>query len=142
MRHEVLAGRAQCGQSVPVTSCTNESFPRPLSERERSVLTALLVPDFPGADELRAQLPGTVVTGGRCPQIDLAVPQDVPRSPAADGCLPVQGNVDTAEHAVQQIILFVRDGRLDSLETWWIDGDAPSEWPPVDHLEICRWDPR
>jgi hypothetical protein len=44
--------------------------------------------------------------------------------------------VDTTDHEVQHIILFVHDGRLESLETWWIDGDTPSEWPSVDQLEV------
>ena len=126
-----------------MASADDQSFPRPLSEPERRILTALLEPDFPGAAELRAQLPRTEVTSRcscGCPTVNLAVPLDVAPSPVGDGCLPVQAAVDTIDHAAQHIIFFVRDGRLDRLETWWIDGDVPSEWPPIDRLDVFNWD--
>lgn len=119
---------------------------RPLSERERNVIDALLELDFPGAAELRAQVPRAEVIGGwpdrwpyGCPAIDLWVPEDVAPSPGWMGGftqLPPEALVDTTEHTFQQVQLFARDGRLCSLETPWIDGDTPSEWPPVDRLEV------
>jgi hypothetical protein len=126
-----------------VASTKNPS--RPLSERERDILTALLEPDFPGAAELRAQVPRTEVTGRcpcGCPTVYLDVPVDVAPSPVVTrgGLAPVEAGVDTADHTVQQIILFVRDGRLAALETWWIDGATPAGWPPVDRLEVFQRD--
>jgi hypothetical protein len=47
--------------------------PRPLTERERAVLDALLSAEFDGVAELRAQAAGVVVVGGctcGCPSID------------------------------------------------------------------------
>jgi hypothetical protein len=119
---------------------------RPLSERERSIIDALLELDFPGAAELRAQVARTEVIGGwpdrwpyGCPAIDLWVPEDVTPSPDWMGrsdCLPAEALVDTTEHTTLQVQLFVRDGRLSALETPWIDGETPSEWPSVDRLEV------
>ena len=116
---------------------------RLLSERERSIIDALLALDFPGAAELRAQVARAEVIGGwpdrwpyGCPAIDLWVPEDVAPSPDWMGgftCVPAEALV---EHTLQQVFLFVRDGRLCSLETPWIDGDTPSEWPSVDRLEV------
>jgi hypothetical protein len=132
---------------VGVASAKDQSFPRPLSEPERRILTALLEPDFLGAAELRAQVLRTEVTGKckcGCPTVDLAVPLDVAASPATTsaGLAPVQGTVDTSESDadVQHIILFLRDGRLDRLEIWWIGGGPPSAWPPLDRLEVYESD--
>jgi hypothetical protein len=48
-------------------------YPRPLTARERSVLTALLAVDFDGVERLRSQAPEAAVLGGcgcGCPSID------------------------------------------------------------------------
>lgn len=48
-------------------------YPRPLTDRERAVLTALLAVDFDGVEQLRAQAAEARVLGGckcGCPSID------------------------------------------------------------------------
>jgi hypothetical protein len=120
--------------------------PRPLSQPELLILTALLAPDFPGAAELRLQLPAVRVVGKcdcGCPTVDLAVPTDVAPSPAQTRArlAPVEGRVTPAASELRDdIILFVDDGRLSSLEYVSYDKPRPSEWPPLDRVRVERTD--
>jgi hypothetical protein len=120
--------------------------PRPLSETERAVLGALLAPWFPGVEELRAQLPHATVISTcdcGCPTVDMSVPSQVPASPVTTrGRLaPVEGTVrPVASEPVGNIILFVAEARLRSLELVSYDERAPAEWPPLERITVERTD--
>jgi hypothetical protein len=78
-----------------------------------------------------------------CPTVDLAVPDEVPRSPVQtpNRLAPVEGRVHpVAEEPVADIILFVDDGRLSCLELVTYVDPAPSEWPPLDRVTVERSD--
>lgn len=100
------------------------------------MILALLVQDFPGADELRAQVPSAVVTrrcGCGCATVDLHVGSG-PRAlaaPVRDGVLisaSVRGRGDG-------VLLLVEKGRLSCLEVYSIE-DEPAPLPRPEDLVI------
>ncbi|MEV4186691.1 hypothetical protein AB0J28_35235 [Streptosporangium canum] len=111
---------------------------RHLSAEEQAVILALLVQDFPGTDELRAQVPSATVTGGcgcGCATVDLR-PGTGPRaldSPVQNGVLvsaSVKGDRDG-------VLLFIEDGYLSCLEIYTTE-DEPA---PLPHPEDLTVDP-
>jgi hypothetical protein len=110
-----------------------EDFPRPLNERELEVLEHLFTLDFPGRDALRAQVPHVTVVAAcpcGCPTRDYAVDRD--RAAAADVVAYDVANamVESGPGVPGEVILFVRDGYLWSLELVDYSGDgAPAELP-------------
>ncbi|MEU7002993.1 hypothetical protein [Nonomuraea sp. NPDC046570] len=111
---------------------------RPLSAEEQVVILALLAQDFPGAEELRAQVPSAVVTGHcgcGCATVNLR-PGTGPRalnSPVQDGVLIsayTRGRGDG-------VLLFVEDGHLSCLEIYATE-DEPA---PLPHPEDLIVDP-
>ena len=80
----------------------------------------MLSPDFPGAAELRLQVPfATVVATCECgcPTVDLAVDRGRAEPADCERVLPVEGDI----HGLGGIIIFTKDGVLSLLELWWID---------------------
>ncbi len=118
---------------------------RPLNGVEENILGTLLAIDFPGVDELRAQVPHTQVVGKcdcGCPTVDLFVPPDVPPSGVETRArlAPVLGQVTPIGRGTNEIIVFVDDGRLTRLEYASSDEPPPSEWPPLDRLDVVVWE--
>jgi hypothetical protein len=108
---------------------------RPLSETERQALVAMLALDFPGASELRAKVPSTVVSGHcncGCPSVDLVVEGDVPLA-AVTSRVPV--NAEVAGVVGGGLIVFVDDGRLSGLEFYSAEDSTPSEFPDLDRIQ-------
>ena len=114
-----------------------ETFPRPLSDHERSLLEFLLAEDFPGADELRAQARAVRVKGlwERRPSVVLldVTNRDAPRANVVH-TLPVEARVRDAEPP-RELLLFVKDGLLESLEVVDYDSSNQSGLPAVHELE-------
>ena len=122
------------------------SFPRALSEREADTLAFMLSAKFPGDAALRGQVEQAIVveqcTCG-CATIDLAIPDDAPVAVGAPPVPVVQTHArDMDEHPVG-LLLFVRDGRLASLEIVWYDesqmtGEFPARefWDPPTALKL------
>ncbi|MGW4469990.1 hypothetical protein ACWENQ_09975 [Nonomuraea sp. NPDC004354] len=115
---------------------------RTLSEEEQAVILALLAQDFPGVDELRAQVPEVIVLrrcGCGCATRDLG-PGTARRSdasPVRDGVL-VSASVTGCGDGV---LLFVKDGYLSCLEVYSLDDD-PAPLPRVQDLVIDPVDTR
>jgi hypothetical protein len=112
--------------------------PRPLSEDERALLDALLAHDFPGVDQLREQaLHVTAKRGCECGCGTIEFVADgtsMPRSGATNP-VPVDGFVTTADgDEAGGLILFVRDGMLQSLEIY-----SHAEPLPLPRLEQVTW---
>jgi hypothetical protein len=111
-------------------------FPRPLTRGERSLLAYLLESDFPGVEELRAQARSVVVAGLHkgLPTIVLLGVTDL-NAPAApvEHPTPVEARVRGSDPP-QDVHLFVRDGRLESIELVAYDGIDLPELPRVDAL--------
>ncbi|WP_433349149.1 hypothetical protein ACQP25_35820 [Microtetraspora malaysiensis] len=102
---------------------------RHLSVEEQAVILALLARDFPGADELRAQVPSAVVSGGcacGCATVNLRAGTE-PRalaSPVQDGVLI---SADVRGHS-NGVLLFVEEGHLSYLEVYSFE-DEPATLP-------------
>lgn len=109
---------------------------RDLTPAERAVLERLCADDWPGAEAARVQL-ATARFGGHshgpgdnC--FDIVVAEDAPRIARADG--PVHGlNVFDGDEATGAVDLWVRDGRLHSMEHSWYP-DEPGPMPTPEQL--------
>lgn len=118
--------------------------PRPLNEVERSVIDALLTPEFPGSGELRSQTLHAVVVGKcdcGCPTVDISVPVSAPRSDALlKGSLaPFEGRVaQLGDEPVGELLLFVNEGYISSLEYVFYVDTPPAEWPNLDRVEVVQ----
>jgi hypothetical protein len=114
-------------------------FPRPLTGREAETLEFMLSAGFPGNEVLREQASRALViehcTCG-CATIDFGLESDAPVAPQIQGAPLVQtGARDMDEHPVA-LMLFVRDGRLSSLEIVWYDeSQMTGEFPAPDFWE-------
>jgi hypothetical protein len=114
---------------------------RPLSEREREVLDHLLSTDFPGVEALRMQADHVLVEieSDVDPTVNLVVTgADVPFAEVVDRT-PVEAwsTRDWNSDDFVQVILFVDDGRLSSLELNWYE-NIPEEFPAPSELRAPR----
>jgi hypothetical protein len=95
--------------------------------------------DFPGVEQLRAQLSTATASPGcrcGCGTIEVHVPDGLPASPA-ESPVPVEATVlDAGGEPVGGLLLFLGEGRLSALEVYAWD-DVPLPLPPVDRVS---WD--
>jgi hypothetical protein len=123
-----------------------EVTPRPLTADERRVLDLLLGSTFVGADELRQQATQAMVTGRcdcGCPTVDLSVPQDALPAPVIGPTAPVEVRVTpVGGEPVGEVLLFVKAGRLSSLEYVYYTDSPPRKWPPADRMTVVEVPPR
>jgi hypothetical protein len=115
-------------------------FPRPLTRREAEILEFMLSAGFPGNEVLREQASRALVieqcTCG-CATIDFGLETDAPVAPEIQGAPLVQTRAREMDEHPAALMLFVRDGRLSSLEIVWYDesqmtGEFPASgfWEP------------
>ena len=106
---------------------------RPLAEIERRVLAHLLSVDFVGHRATPAATPSA-----GCPQLETGwIPKlrhlDLPDSPLSsfDGKLaPIKARVSSAEEPyIGELILWIANSRLSSLEYSWITDHPPTTLP-------------
>ncbi len=106
--------------------------PRPLADDERAVLDRLLSESFPGVERLREQADRLQVVGRcdcGCPTIYFQIPPAMPSDAVAHPA-PVEGRVETADPPAD-VLLFVRNGALSTLEYVCYGDNAPGSWPPA-----------
>jgi hypothetical protein len=114
-------------------------FPRPLTGREAETLEFMLSAGFPGDEVLREQAGRALVieqcTCG-CATIDFELAANAPVAPEIQGAPLVQTRArDMDEHPIS-LMLFVREGRLSSLEIVWYDeAQMTGEFPALDVWE-------
>ncbi|MGW2028650.1 hypothetical protein [Streptomyces sp. NPDC001811] len=112
---------------------TDRTAARPLSPLEQRILVKLLSAEFPGAQELRSQLPQTRVTrpwASESPSVDLDVLLGVPEAAIEDGIIPATGTVtDDSGELFGELLVWVGAGRLSALEFSWYGDTAPTELP-------------
>jgi hypothetical protein len=112
---------------------------RPLTHQEHAVLARLLSVPVAGADQLRAQAQAaqatireTVAAG-----LDLVVPTSAPSAALPDGPVRLTAEVyDPAGHYLGELLLWVKDGRLTSLEYAWVTDVAPTALPAVEAIRV------
>jgi hypothetical protein len=152
---EFLLRRGELGHATFAAGLTREEInaalaarpdlPRPLLPIERDTLRALLdCADFPGRDELVAQVESATVVGYcpcPCATIDLEVDRSLPRGPyLPDRVIPTEASVlDAAGETIGGIIVFVDEGYLSSLEIFDY-GEPISPLPPLERLELGRFE--
>jgi hypothetical protein len=115
-------------------------FPRPLTDREADTLEFMLSAGLPGVEILREQAARAVVveqcTCG-CATIDFGLDDGVPAAPGLQGAPLVQTRARDMETHPVSLMLFVRDGRVSSLEIVFFDeSQMTSEFP-----EPGFWEP-
>jgi len=113
---------------------------RSLSADEDAALRWILwLEDFPGAEELRAQIGHVRATWGRTTEMDLEVNDAAPAA-VSDGVLSVAALVvDANEQPEGFIMAWVKGGYLSSIEYSWFTDRMPTEYPSPDRLRL--WDP-
>jgi hypothetical protein len=117
-------------------------LPRPLSNREIATLDFMLAVDDPRLDPLKKQARNLLVTWEctcGCATVNFAVDRSR-AAVAVDLCSPVtetqlRAPFDADEFS--ELILFLEDGWLSSLEIVWYVKPIP-EFPPVGKFEPAR----
>jgi hypothetical protein len=114
-----------------------EGLDRPLSDDEDATLRWILwLEDFPGADELRAQVDHVRATWGRTTEIKVEVVGGA-AAPVADGLLPVGAVVVGEDEKPTGFIgVWVKGGFLRRLEYSWVTDEMPTEYPSPDRLRF------
>jgi hypothetical protein len=111
------------------------SYPRPLSETEKAVLMRVL--ELTGAaepDTLAEQVEAGIATRPcecPCPSVGLAVDHARARPISDEGRLELEVYYDTGA-----VMVWVDDGWLSNLETWWWSDDPARAFPPLDALRL------
>jgi hypothetical protein len=122
-------------------------LPRALTTREREVLSLLLPRDgFADVDVYRAQLDDATVTGGcscGCATICLAIGSEAPRATPAGPhpsllAIEAHGKDPSDPNLPVGIILFAKNGALDSLEIVYFGDTPPKEFPATERLEALK----
>lgn len=111
---------------------------RELSSDERALLRLLCGgTSVPGALQLRAQVEAARVSGGLPTLLDLDVPATVERAPVEDGPLPQRAFVTGSRGEMEgELLVWVRDGYLSSLEFAWYTDTTPSGMPTLERVQI------
>lgn len=103
---------------------------RPLTDRERAVLDALLAVDFEGCEAVRQQASSVRVVDAcacGCPSIDFHKAPGVGINPVANA--EVAGTLDT-------VFLYLLGDRLGGIEYVWIEHPVPDELPDPGQLNV------
>jgi hypothetical protein len=95
--------------------------------------------NFPGIDAVRHQAASVVVVRGPLTMLDLRVTGTVAASEFMEGPIPMSAVVtDSADAAVGELLIWLKDGYLNALEyAWWTD-DQPDRLPNPEHVRVTR----
>ena len=112
-------------------------FPRPLNDRESALLDLLLSEDFQGVEALRVQRETVRVKGfwrdlGGIVVLEV-VDVDAPRADVVDA-VPIETRVRGADPP-REVLLFVKQGLLDSIELVDHSGSDPEELPDIQAVD-------
>lgn len=113
---------------------------RALTEQVRELLRHVLgEAEFPGSDALLQQASSVNVVGGPVTMLDLRVTRPTSASAFTDGPIPLSIMVlDPAGVVLGELLIWVNDGYLSSLEfAWWSD-DPPDRLPALDRVRMAR----
>jgi len=112
----------------------------PLTEQVRELLRHVLGnADFPGSDELFQQASSVDVVGGPVTMLDLRVTAPKSASAFTEGPIPLSVMVlDSVDVALGELLIWVNDGYLSSLEfAWWSD-NPPEQLPALNRVRVAR----
>jgi len=124
-------------QSEPQAFVPPTALDRPLTADEDAALRWILwLEDFPGVDELRAQIRHVRATWGRTTELTVVVAGAAP-APVEDGILPVAALVVGPDEKDEGFInVWVENGYLSMLEYSWVTDRMPTEYPSPDRLRL------
>jgi hypothetical protein len=112
--------------------------PRRVNEEERAMLELILGGATEEAERLRAQVPELVVVGRcgcGCPTIEfetsIVSTGSVSQLAGFEGTVPASGTEPPVD-----ILVFVNDGVLSSLELVSYGDHVNSSWPPVESVQV------
>lgn len=111
---------------------------RPLTARERAILTRLLSVPMAGAEQLRQQAAEASTQVSTEVGLILSVPASAPPALRPDGPLPLTAEVfDPAGRYLGELLLWVRSGQLARLEYAWVSDDPPSALPAPETIRVA-----
>lgn len=119
---------------------TDSANGTPLTEQVRELLRHVLgEADFPGCAELLQQVSSVNVVGGPVTMLDLRVTGPTSASAFTDGPIPLSAMVlDATGVTLGELLIWVNDGYISSLEfAWWSD-DPPDQLPTLDSVRVAR----
>jgi hypothetical protein len=107
--------------------------PRPLTDAETAItLRVLEMAGAPEMKKLQRQVAAAIAThpcSCPCPSVGLAVDKAKAEPIAYEGRFDAEVYYETGA-----VMVWVDDGWLSNLETWWWSDDPPREFPPLDAL--------
>jgi hypothetical protein len=110
-------------------------YPRPLTDIEKAVVLRVLeMRNAPELYKLRGQVEVAVATEPctcPCPSVGVAVDHERAQPIAHEGRLDVEVYYDTGA-----VMVWVDDGWLSNLETWWWSDDPPKDFPALEALRL------
>jgi hypothetical protein len=117
------------------------TFPRPLTQREREVIEALLPAGaFPDVETYRAQLEHVSVVGGARADLHLDVDPGARRASFQESPLPIEGVAPGPDRADEfGLMLWAKDGALSGVEMYWTGDTVPEELPEAHQLKLVRF---
>lgn len=115
----------------------NSDF-HPIGDAEKALIGHVLgMNDFAGRDALLLQVPFLVHVAGSEFMQDLAVLAEIVRAPVASGPIPTRAiAVANDGRLVGEVLLWVTDGYLSTLEFAWYTDDRPEALPTPNQLVL------
>lgn len=109
------------------------AYPRPLDATEKALLLKVFeMTDAPQQEALRQQVEAGIAASGcdcPCPSLTLTVDRRKAQPVVHEGRLDLQVYYDTGA-----VMVWVDDGWLSNLETWWWSDVPLNVFPPLDEL--------
>jgi hypothetical protein len=123
-----------------VHTVTNMQHVQAAAKPVRSLIEHILRhSEFRGRAELLSQVPNITIVGGPITMVNMRVTPSTPPAPIPDGPVPVSTMVIASElEAIGEIIIWVKEGRLDGLEYAWYTDSPPDHLPTVEQLVVGR----
>ncbi|OBK29965.1 hypothetical protein A5634_16965 [Mycobacterium asiaticum] len=110
---------------------------RQLLSDERAILTAVISNlKLPAKQSLLDEVDETLASNSTAWIVDLKSAADVPGAEVPDGPLPVRTYVPNKAAYRGEILVWIKNGRLDGLEYAWVTDDPPKRWPQPAEVEI------
>jgi hypothetical protein len=109
-----------------------------VENRLRALLSLIIArADIPGCNELAHQVDGTHVSAGAVTMLELRVDAGLSQSSCPDGPIVIPAIVNGDDGLpMGELLLWVRNGYIDSLEfSWWSD-EPPVELPLLQHVHF------
>jgi hypothetical protein len=111
-----------------------------LTQQVRTLLFGILhQATFPGSDELRCQVASVKVVDGPMTMLDLQVQEMISTSAVKNGPIPLSAIVsDASGMAIGELLIWVKDGWLSTLEFAWWEDNPPNQLPSLDQVRVTE----